>query len=65
VVISAWGWQESLESADGPRLEQLVQEHRNSTDAPEPGGSCEVQTSGSRAVPATLSHSPPETCRPS
>jgi hypothetical protein len=41
VVVSAWGWQEALDDVDGPQLDELVQAHRNSDDAPEPGGSCD------------------------
>jgi Protein of unknown function (DUF3105) len=48
VVVSAWGRQLPLDSADDPRLVQFVEAYRNSANAPEPGAAC--QGAGEPAV---------------
>ena len=41
IIASAWGHQQRFDTLDMAALEILVQDLRNSPDAPEPGGSCE------------------------
>jgi hypothetical protein len=41
VVVSAWGHQQAFDSLDMTALATVVEDLRNSPDAPEPGGSCE------------------------
>jgi Protein of unknown function (DUF3105) len=48
VVVSAWGRQLPLDSADDPRLVQFVEAYRNSANAPDPGAAC--QGAGEPAV---------------
>ncbi len=48
VVVSAWGRQLALDSADDPRLAQFIATYRNSADAPEPAAAC--QGAGAPAV---------------
>jgi uncharacterized protein DUF3105 len=48
VVVSAWGRQLALDSADDPRLAQFVTTYRNSAAAPEPQAAC--QGAGQPAV---------------
>jgi hypothetical protein len=48
IVVSAWGRQLALDSADDPRLAQFVTTYRNSADAPEPQAAC--QGAGQPAV---------------
>jgi len=40
VVVSAWGRQLRLETAEDPRLEQFIQMFRQGPTAPEPGAPC-------------------------
>jgi hypothetical protein len=40
VVVSSWGHQLRLQSADDPRLEQFIQAFRQGPDTPELGGPC-------------------------
>jgi hypothetical protein len=48
IVVSAWGRQLALDTADDPRLAQFVTTYRNSPDAPEPQAAC--QGAGQPAV---------------
>ena len=41
VVVSAWGRQLALDSADDTRLAQFITTYRNSADAPEPAAACQ------------------------
>jgi hypothetical protein len=40
IMVTAWGFQLELQSADDPRLAQFVNEFAGSLTAPEPGGAC-------------------------
>ena len=40
IVISAWGYQLSLEQPDDPRLKQFISSFEQSLRAPEPGAAC-------------------------
>jgi hypothetical protein len=40
VVVSAWGHQLRLETAEDPRLEQFIQVYRLAPSAPESGAPC-------------------------
>jgi len=41
VVLTAWGVQLGVESANDPRVEQFVAEYANGPQTPEPGASCD------------------------
>lgn len=40
IVISAWGYQLQLESADDPRLKDFIEQYELSPQGPEPGAPC-------------------------
>jgi hypothetical protein len=40
VVVSAWGLQLRVQSANDPRLAQFIARYANGPQAPEPGGEC-------------------------
>jgi hypothetical protein len=40
IVVSSWGYQLQLDSADDPRLLQFIAEYENGPNAPEPGAAC-------------------------
>ncbi len=41
LVMTAWGRQLALDSADDPRVQQFIDTYRNSPNAPEPGAACQ------------------------
>jgi Protein of unknown function (DUF3105) len=41
LVMTAWGRQLKLDSADDPRVQQFIDTYRNSANAPEPGAACQ------------------------
>ncbi|GGJ26865.1 DUF3105 domain-containing protein [Deinococcus roseus] len=45
VVVSAWGKQLKLESADDKRIKQFINKYAQSSEAPEPGATCSGGTS--------------------
>lgn len=55
VVISAWGRQLRLDSADDPRLGAFIKEFRLGTTAPEAGASCSGASDGSLPLDAVNS----------
>jgi hypothetical protein len=40
VVVSAWGYQVKLQSADDPRLMLFIQKYQQNPRGPEPGAPC-------------------------
>lgn len=46
IVISAWGHQLEVDSADDPRLEEFITEYRQGPQTPEPGAACTGGTDG-------------------
>lgn len=40
IVISAWGFQLGVDSADDPRLKGFIEEYRQGEQTPEPGAAC-------------------------
>lgn len=40
IVVSAWGYQLQLQSADDPRLMEFINTYENGPTAPEPGAAC-------------------------
>lgn len=40
IVVSSWGYQLQLDSADDPRLLQFIAAYENGPNAPEPGAAC-------------------------
>ena len=55
VVVSAWGRQLALDSADDPRLAQFIATYRNSADAPEPAAACQGAAAAGGGVTHRLS----------
>jgi Protein of unknown function (DUF3105) len=41
LVMTAWGRQLAIDSADDPRVLQFIDTYRNSPNAPEPGAACQ------------------------
>lgn len=46
IVISAWGHQLKVDSADDPRIAAFVEEYRQGEQTPEPGAACTGGTDG-------------------
>ena len=49
IVVSAWGHQLELDSADDPRLKGFIAEYRQGPQTPEPGAACTGGVDGSGA----------------
>lgn len=48
IILTAWGYQLSLESADDPRVDQFLQKFRQGSQTPEPGASCNAPVGAMR-----------------
>ena len=46
IVLTAWGNQLSLQSADDPRIDQFLQKFRQGPQTPEPGATCNAVPGG-------------------